>query len=102
MAGRIDDARERLVQKLADTMDPEGAAHMVARFEAEVVEHVARRDDFAKAAVGVLPGDVANAEQLADDAYLIADAMIRRRRIFPAVTDRPRPARRPADDEAES
>jgi len=57
------------------------------------------RDWFAGKAVGVLPGDVANPEQLADDAYLIADAMIRRRQVFPRPDDRQRPTRQPDDDD---
>lgn len=46
------------------------------------------RDEFAKAALGVIPGDVADAEGIAHDAYTIADAMLRRRRT-PAPTEEP-------------
>lgn len=86
MANEIDalaEARQALVGKLSDEMDPENAAAMVARFEAAVAEAVYNRDQFAQAAVAVIPGDIANPEGIADDAYLIADAMIRRRRIWP-------------------
>lgn len=42
------------------------------------------RDKFAMAALGVMPGDVADPEGIAHDAYAIADAMLRARNYVAA------------------